>query len=363
MLMAAGQTTLTALDSASFMGGIADDVAIRFAASVNASINPMGGMRAYDSAASSTNAFLVSELEKRDPLVRKPLTTYTWADNIPVNVGGGWTEFKSALNIGYGSAGADDDANVNVNGATVAPVIQANFGKDIWKTHVFMQPMSINEIDMLRMAITGRNLDTLLSDGVRLAYEKHMDKNVFAGLSKYGTTGLINNPSVFASLVAAGGEPGSPTQWQLKNADEILADVNDAIIETWNSAGNDMGAIPNHILLPFDQHNILISRKASQFADKSIMDYLMENNIASKHGENLVFGVSLWGKGAGTGGTDRMVVYRYDNKFLAVDELVPLTRLRTMPSVRHVSYDTNYVANISEVQIFYPAAIRYYDGI
>jgi hypothetical protein len=322
-------------------------------------------MSARDAAASSTNAFLVSELEKRDPLIRQPLTTYTWPDNIPVRTGGGWMEFLSNLTIDYGSAGADDDANVTANGADVMPTIQPNIGKDIYKTHLFIQPTAINEFDMLRQQITGRSLDKLCNDGVRLNYDKHMDKNVFVGLTRYGTTGLLNNPNVYKTLVAQGSGTGSPRDWAHKTADEILADVNGAIITVWGDAGNDMSAIPNHILLPFTQYNMLISRKVSEYADKSIMDFLMENNIASKRGEQLVFGVSLWGAGAGVGNpaTDRMAVYRHDERFIAVDELQPLTRMRTVYSSRHTSYDTNYAANISEVEIFYTATIGYFDAI
>lgn len=357
-----GQTVLRALDVAAYAGGRGDSVSRQLSASVNMSMNAKG-LSARDSAASSTNAFLVSELEKRDPLVRQPLTAYTWPDNIPVRTGGGWDEFLSNLTVDYGSAGDDDDANVAAGGADVMPVIQPNLGKDIYKTHLFIQPVAINEFDMLRQQITGRSIDKICADGVRLHYDKHMDKNVFVGLTRYGTTGLLNNPNVTAELVAQGAATGSPRDWAHKTSDEILADVNSAIMTVWAASGNDMSAIPNHVLLPFAQYNDLISRKASEYADKSIMDFLMANNIANKHGEGLVFGVSLWGTGIGTGGADRMAVYRHDERFIAVDELQPLTRMRTVYSSRHFSYDTNYAANISEVEVFYPSAIGYFDGI
>jgi hypothetical protein len=325
---------------------------------------PGSRVRAVDAAApSSSNAFLESELEKRDPLVRKPLTTVTWEDNIPVRTGGGWVEFLSNLNVGYGSAGSDDSENVATGGATIMPAIQGNFGKDIYGTHVFIQPLIINEVDMLRQNVTGRSLDTLLADGVRLNYEKHMDKNVFMGLQRYGTTGLLNNASVTSSLVAQGSASGSPRDWAHKTADEILADVNSAIITVWAAAGNDMAAIPNHILLPFEQFNLLISKKVSDIGQVSIMEFLKANNIVKNYGRELKFGVSLWGKGAGAGSTNRMAVYVHDDKYLAVEELVPLTRMRTMYTPGTVSYDTNYMANISQVEFFYTATIGYFDGI
>lgn len=349
----AGQTVLSALDSKVYHAYGTDSVSSQFA-----------NLVANDAATSSTNAFLVSELEKRDPLVRQPLTTVTWSKNIPVRVGGGWVDKTSNLYIDYGSAGDSDDANVVANGTTVEPTIQGQFGKDVYKTHIFVQPVSINEFDMLKQNITGRSLDKLLSDGVRLHYEKHMDKNVFLGLLKYGTYGLLNNPAVYATSVV-NNAAGNNTTWAHKTGKEILADINNAIIFTWGQSGNDMSAIPNHILLPFEQYNLLISSLVTDTSagTYSIMEYLMHNNIAAINGENLVFGVSLYGKGAGTNGTDRMVVYRSDEKFIAVDELQPLTRMRTVYSAKTQSYDTNYAANLSQVELFYPQTVSYWDGI
>lgn len=349
----AGQTALKAIDTKAFSAYGADSVSTQFA-------NLVGS----DAATSSTNAFLISELEKRDPLIRQPLTTVTWSKNIPVRVGGGWVDKVSNLYIDYGSAGDSDDANVVANGTTVEPTIQGQFGKDVYKTHIFVQPVSINEFDMLKQNVTGRSLDKLLSDGVRLHYEKHMDKNVFLGLAKYGTYGLLNNPAVYATSVA-NNAAASSTNWSKKTGLEILADINAAIIYTWNASGNDMSAIPNHILLPFTQYNMLLTRLVTETSAsaQSIMKFVMDNNIAAVNGEELVFGVSTFAAGAGTSNTDRMVVYRSDERFVAVDELQPLTRMRTVYSAQTQSYDTNYAANLSQVEFFYPTTVTYWDGI
>ncbi len=48
----------------------------------------------------SGGAFLVSELEKRDPLLRKPLTSYTYPRDININTGGGWVDYVSAMSAG-----------------------------------------------------------------------------------------------------------------------------------------------------------------------------------------------------------------------------------------------------------------------
>lgn len=156
--------------------------------------NPMVTMDA--AGISSGQAFLVSELEKRDPIIRKPLTSFTYGRDVNVRVGGGWDEFVSALSVDYGVTGGSDDGLIMAPGANGIPMAQANFDKNIYKTHVVSLGTRIQWVDVQRENATGRNLDTLLRDGVRLAYDKHMDANVYVGFTAIGTTGLVDRKSV-----------------------------------------------------------------------------------------------------------------------------------------------------------------------
>ena len=46
-----------------------------------------------------------------------------------------------------------------------------------------------------------------------------------------------------------------------------------------------------------------------------------------------------------------------------MDELAPLSRAMTQPNAENVCYDTAFMANISEVQMYYENIMRYVDGI
>ncbi len=304
----------------------------------------------------SGQAFLVSELEKRDTLIRTPLTSFTYARDVNVRVGGGWDEFVSALQVEYGVTGGSGDGLVHAPGADGIPMAQANFDKKLWKTHVVSLGSRVMWVDMQRGNMTGRNLDTLLRDGIRLAYDKHLDQNTYVGLSSFGTTGLINNTDVTATTATNG-------NWASATADQILEDVNEAIIAAWAAAEYDRDAIPNHILVPYEQFNILATTKVSSAADKSILQYVLDNNIAKANGVDLFIGATAYCKSAGTGSTDRMVVYCNREKYVALDELVPLTRAMTSPNTEHFCYDTAYAANVSELEFFYPETAIYSDGI
>lgn len=325
---------------------------------------PMNGTPVMDADGIATGgAFLISELEKRDPLIRKPLTSFTYPRDIVIESGGGWVDYVSAMAVSYGITGGAVDSPVTAGGANGIPTVQASVDKGVYKAHVFAAALRVMFQDMQRSNYIGRSLDNLLQDGVRMAYDKHMDANVYTGIKTYGTTGLVNNPNAVETTAASNGQTSASTKWADKTPEQILKDVNDALAAGWAANEYDETAIPNHILIPYEQYLYIMTTKVTDLATETIYDFLMKNNAATKAGGDLFIGATRWCKGAGTGSKDRMVVYNNDRRFVKMDELVPLSRIMIQPNVANVCYDTAYMANISEVQIFYPTSIRYVDGI
>ena len=309
----------------------------------------------------SGQAFLVSELEKRDNLVRTPLTSFTYTRDIPIRVGGGWADYVSAMGVGYGVTGGSGDGLVSGGSSDGTPLVQADFSKDLYKAHTVSVGTRVFWLDQMKGNMTGRNIDTLLRDGVRMTYDKHMDQNVYAGFATYNSTGLMNNANVTVTNAATGA--GGTATWATKTADEILKDINDAITTVWAASEYDLDAIPNHIVIPYEQYNLIATTKVSNLAEKTILTFLLENNVAKAHGGDLYIGATAWADGAGVGGADRMVVYCNKERYVAVDELVPLTRAMTTANAERFSYDTAYAANVSECEVFYPQTMLYVDGI
>lgn len=318
---------------------------------------PGGGAMTMDAAGiASGMAFLTSELEKRDPLIRKPLTSVTYPRDIVVKSGGGWVDYVSAQAVGYGITGGSGGSPVQAGGANGLPIVQANLDKGLFKAHTFAAALRVMWVDMQKANYIGRSLDQLLQDGMRMAYDKHMDQNVYTGMEEYGSTGLVNNPDVTETSVTGG-------TWASKTKEQILADINSALTAVWAAAEYDEDAMPNHILLPYEQYTYIMNTMVTDLATETILDYVLKNNVAAKNGKSLYIGATRWCKGAGTGGADRMVVYVNHERFLQVEELVPLARVMSQPNATEFCYDTAYAANLSEVELFYPQTMQYFDGI
>jgi hypothetical protein len=311
-------------------------------------------------AVASGNAFLVSELEKLDPTLNEPLTNCTYPRDIPIVSGGGWVETTSVINVDYAVSGGQSDAVGGVQNNV--RLIQANMDKDLYKVFPYEAAMQIKFTDMERGKVTGRSLEQIYDTGIRLDWDKFLEINAYLGQSSYGTTGLLNNPTVTAGSVS-NNTAGTSTLWINKDPDEILNDVNQAINAAWAASQYDQSAISNHVLIDPANYAYIASTKVSGQADKTILEFLETNNIAKKKGVGLVIAECRFCIGAGTGGTNRMAVYVNDKRFIQMPVPVSLTRVMTQPSVVTASYDSLYVGNVGEDQIRYTQPIRYADGI
>ena len=304
-------------------------------------------------------AFLQSELEKIDPMLREPLTSTTYPRDIEIVTGGGWVETTSVMNVDYAVAGGQTDAIGGVQNSIRR--IQANVSKDVYKTFPYEIAMSIKFQDLQRGNVTPRSIEQIYDDGIRLDYDKFMDLMVYQGNSAYNVAGLVNDSNVTAGSVATGA--GASTLWKNKTPDEILYDVNKIIVDAWTASQYDQSAVPNHILIDPANYAYIASTKVSTAADKTILEFLLDNNIAKQKGVNLFIGESRFCIGAGSGSTQRMVAYRNEKRFVCIDVLQPMSRIMTQPNIGNASYDSLYMANVGQVKKLYFEPFRYADGI
>jgi hypothetical protein len=315
-----------------------------------------------DAAVGGGQVFLQSELEKLDPKVREPLTSVTWMRDIPIKSGGGWVNFTSTFNIDYAMAGPNFYGLMGTQSNQI-PVMQANIGKDIYRVFNWGNVLKVSFIDMQMMQQVGRSLEDILDKGIKLNWNKTLDLVTYVGpFSDTVYPGLLNNPLVTAAAVA-NGAAGTPA-WNTKTPDEILYDVNAAMVATWAASQYDVTGMANQILIPPAQFAYIVSQKVSLAGNVSILNFLLENNIGKSQGVDLKIFPSRWCIGAGAASTDRMMAYVNDDNRLYLDITVPINRVMTMPTVMEGgAYLTLYLGQIGQVKFLYFQPVGYFDGI
>ena len=309
-------------------------------------------------AANDSYTFLMQELERIDEQILEPLSGTDWPRDMPVITGGGLIESVASIDVTYASSGKDDD-NLFFDAANEIPVIQADLSKQVARTFNWAEYMSFTVTEKEKMMSVGRDPETFLNKGIRLHCDKTIDRNVYRGFSKVNSTGLCNSPIVTRTSAWPGA--GGTSTWRSKTPDEILDDINSAISALWKDNDCSPDALPNHILVPVEQFGALVTRKVSDDSERSILTYVLENNLTTQQGGELVISPCKWCSRAGSSRSDRMVVYCNRIDRICFNLTQPLRRMETEYAEMRIKIP--YIAQFSEVRFLYPSTVRYMDAI
>ena len=310
--------------------------------------------------ANDAYTFMMKELEKTDEKILEPLTGTEWPRDMPVVMGGGLVDSVSSIDVTYASSGGAED-NLFFEPANDIPVIQADLSKATARTFNFAEVMAFSVLEQEKMLQVGRDPQTFLDKGIRLHNDAYLDQNVYRGFNKVSSTGLCNSASIVRSVAPPHTSGGSDTQWKYKTPDEILADINAAISAVWMENDCSPDGLPNHILIPVEQFGLLVTNKVSLDSERSILTYILENNLCRQQGGDLVISPCKWCKGIGSGESDRMVIYANRADRICFNMTQPLRRMETEYAEMRIKIP--YFSQFSEVRFLYPSTVRYLDGI
>ena len=309
--------------------------------------------------ANDSYVFLMKQLEKVDEKILEPLTGTDWPRDMPVITGGGLLESIASVDVTYASTGSSEDSLI-FEAANDIPVMQADLSRSVARTFNFAEYMSFSSLEKEKMRQVGMDPETFLNKGIRLHCDKTLDRNVYVGFLKAGSTGLVNSASV-TRISAANNTAGTSTKWEDKTADEILKDINDILYQVWQANDCSSDALPNHIILPVKQFGQLVTRKVGDGGEMSILTYVLQNNLTAQQGGNLVISPCKYCSGIGTSNADRLVAYMNQEDRICFNLTQPLRRMETEYAEMRIKIP--YICQFSEVRFLYPTTVRYMDGI
>ncbi|AUU06357.1 MULTISPECIES: DUF2184 domain-containing protein [Raoultella] len=302
----------------------------------------------------SSGAFLIGELERLDQTLNLPLTSQTWSRDIrlreDVSIA---DEISSFTNTTFAAAGTP-----NANGknwisplATAIAGINVDTEKKGFPLELWGMELGWTVIELNAAAQVGRPIDTQKYDGMQLKWNMDTDEQVYIGDTAKGAKGLLNLSQV------------TPTNaiktWATSTADEIRASINQVLSNAW--ARSAYSKVPEDLLIPPEQYSFIASTIVSSAGNQSLLTYLETNTIAyHQNGKPLNIRPVKWMKGRGVGGTDRMVAYTNDKKFVRF----PMVPLQSVPIQYRGLYQlVTYYGKLGAVEPVYPETLNYMDGI
>ncbi|HEC2119017.1 TPA: DUF2184 domain-containing protein [Klebsiella oxytoca] len=302
----------------------------------------------------SSGAFLIHELERLDQTLNLPLTSQTWSRDIQLREDVSIAdEISSFTNTTFAAAGTP-----NANGKNwISPLATAIAGVNVdiekrgFPLELWGMELGWTVIELNAAAQVGRPIDTQKYDGMQLKWNMDTDEQVYIGDAAKGAKGLLNLSQV---------TPTNATKtWATSTADEIRASINQVLSNAW--ARSAYSKVPEDLLIPPEQYSFIASTIVSSAGNQSLLTYLETNTIAyHQNGKPLNIRPVKWMKGRGVGGTDRMVAYTNDKKFVRF----PMVPLQSVPIQYRGLYQlVTYYGKLGAVEPVYPETLNYMDGI
>lgn len=215
-----------------------------------------------------------------------------------------------------------------------------------------------NMEEVAQAQMLGINLSSEDAALARRGYEEFVDDCLLStGDATKGFEPLINHSAV--TVIAAPNGAAGSADWASKTADEVLADINNALSAVYVDSKNI--EIADTILLD-ELSFVQIANKRIPGTSKTLLSYIKENNIlTARYGMQLTIRVVRGLETAGAGNTRRMVVYKNAREALKAHIPMPF-RFLPMQAV-DLMYKVPGIFRFGGLDIRLPMTVRYLDGI
>lgn len=321
----------------------------------------------------STGAFLVGELERLDPTFHGPLVAVSWQRDIDlredVTAADDVSSFTLSTFGAVAGAGGPNGVGQGISWAgrtsTQVTGVSLDIAKKTFPLIPWAMEIAFTVFELESAAKLGRPVDDQKFKAVQTKHQMDVDQLAYAGDTQTLATGMLNNTLVTNVNNVPNGVGGF-SQWVNKSPDEILADINAALVSVWQTSA--WAVTPKRILIPPAQFGYISTTKVSTAGSMSVLRYVMENNLLTSTGQGTLEILPLkWAIGMGVGGTlgttgtvDRMTVYTKNMDFLRY----PMTLMQRTPVQFNGLYHlSTYYLKLGQVEVVYPQTIGYFDGI
>jgi hypothetical protein len=212
-----------------------------------------------------------------------------------------------------------------------------------------------------RARMLGVNLSADDAFAARRAAEEMIDRVALSGDTGKGFQGLFNHSAV-TPVAAPNGDWGTLQVQGTADSDEIVADMNAAIVNIFN--GTNTTSMADTLLLPWSKFQLISTTRMGTDGDSmTILQYFIQNNVyTAMTGQRLTIRGMRGLDTAGTSTNPRMIAYRRSPEVLKLHIPMPHRFLPVYQS-GPLRWDVPGVMRLGGLDIRLPKEVTYIDGI
>jgi hypothetical protein len=239
----------------------------------------------------------------------------------------------------------------------------ADYAKDFPRVDVYAEEYTSKVVDIgdsfgysikeIRASMrNGKRLDQRRALNARRTIERKLNHLTLRTDPDWGTYGLLDYPGITETTLPSDGKDDSKS-WPTKSVDQILRDIN-ILLDAVNVPTNGIEEADT-LLLPLPSRNLLVNTRLGD-TTISLMKYIQDNLPQIKRIEWLN---EL--RGIGVGGTNRIMVGKFDNEHLENQIISDFEQLET--EHEGGEYTIPCIATTGGIIIYYPMAFAFADGV
>lgn len=301
-------------------------------------------------------AFLSTELAKLHTSLYEPKYWVTYAQDVPVDVGGGFVDYVSYYTVDWAGI-MDEFRNVTGNNANYIPRINAGLNQLKVNVYTFEVAYDLRfvELEKMKKLTLQKSIQDIYSNAIVAGWDMFVQKVAYVGIN--GDTGLFNSENVLtttidntAATVANAGFKGM--------TDAAVVSFFNGVFEMYLIDSNmNIGLLPDTFLFPTFVGADLSSRFSSLYTS-TLRQFLIDHNLGVAESDGTVK-VRFLSRPSlnelGTGSHGRIVAYKKDKDFVRLDMPYPMQHYITLPNIDKMSYTSAFVGQVSQVQLPYNA--------
>lgn len=307
----------------------------------------------HDAKLHDTNfAFLTTTLAKLHTTLYEPKHYTTYAEDVPVDVGGGFVDYVSYYSVNWAGI-MDEFRNVVGNNANYIPRVNAGLNQKKVNVYTFEVAYDLRfvELEKMKKLTLQKSIQEIYQNAIVAGWDLFVQKVAYMGIN--GQTGLFNDTNTYTTTIDNSGTSGSGFEGM---SDASLVSFFNGVFETYLLNSNmNITILPDTFLVPTFVGTDLSGRFSSLYTN-TLRKFIVEHNLGVDESDGQVK-IRIASRTdlneLGTAGKGRIVAYKRDKDYVRLDMPYPMQHYITLPNIERMGYTSAFVGQVSEIQMPY----------
>lgn len=322
------------------------------------SVRDMFGSRATrmcvaDAKVHDTNfAFLTTTLAKLHTSLYEPKYFVTYAQDIPVDVGGGFVDYVSYYSVDWAGI-MNEFRNVVGNNANYIPRVNAGLNQKKVNVYTFEVAYDLRfiELEKMKKLTLQKSIQDIYSNAIVAGWDLFVQKVAYLGIN--GSTGLFNAPNVMVTTIDNSTANEANAGFSGMTDADVVSFFNGVFEMYLLNSNMNITLLPDTFLVPTFVGSDLSSRFSALYTS-TLRKFIIDHNLGSDEANGDVK-ITIQSRPDlnALGGHGRIVAYKKDKSFVRIDMPYPMQHYITLPNIDKMSYTSAFVGQVSEIQTPY----------